>query len=325
MADAEVLSQEEIDALLKGVEEGDIDLSADSGQAKVKAYDFSSQDRIVRGRMPTLDMINEKFSRGFRVDMFNLLRRDVELTVNNLSMMKYSDYIGSMTTPTSINVVKMPPLRGVALFVFQPELVFSLVDSFFGGQGGFNSTIKDREFTPTEVRIIEKLLEIIFKNYQQAWQSVIPIALQLDSMEANPRMANFLSPIDVLVLNNFHIGLENSGGAFQIVLPYNMLEPVRELMGSVVKTDGAEEDDRWTTSLQEEVMDVAVGVSSALAQVNVSLKDIVGLKKGDVIPIELPDAVTLCAEEVPMFKAKFGVSDGYMALKITDRAESKGA
>lgn len=320
----ELLSQDEIDALLHGVDSGDVETEeVNELDGVARGFDFGSQDRIVRGRMPTLEMINERFARQFRISVFNLLRRSAEISVSGVQMLKFSEYIHSMFVPTSLNIVKILPLRGPALCVFDPKLVFILVDNFFGGIGR-HAKIEGREFTPTEQRVISMVLELAFKDLEEAWKPVLPVKFDFLSREVNPQFANIVSPNEVVVLSTFHVELDGGGGDFQVTLPYSMLEPIRELLDAGLQSDSSEKDDRWTTSLLEEIKLAEIPVYSTLTEVDLTLRDVLDFKEGDVIPIDLPDEVTLISDEIPLFRCEYGVSEGMMAVKI-NRPVDKGS
>ena len=314
----DLLSQDEIDALLHGVDSGDVETeSYEPHDGVARSFDFASQDRIVRGRMPTLEMINERFARQFRISLFNLLRRPAEISVSGVQMLKFSEYIHSMFVPTSLNIIKINPLRGPALAVFDPKLVFILVDNFFGGTGR-HAKIEGREFTPTEQRVISMVLEAAFVDLQQAWKPVMPVDFVFVSREVNPQFANIVSPNEVVVLSTFHVELDGGGGDFMVTLPYSMLEPIRELLDAGVQSDVSEKDERWTTSLVEEIKAAEISLASELASVELTLRDLLDLKEGDIIPIDMPDTVTLLAEEIPMFRCTYGVANGSMSVKIQE-------
>jgi len=320
----ELLSQDEIDALLHGVDSGDVETEeADLNDGTARNFDFASHDRIVRGRMPTLEMINERFARQFRISVFNLLRRSAEISVSGVQMLKFSEYLHSMFVPTSLNIVKLHPLRGPALCVFDPKLVFILVDNFFGGIGR-HAKIEGREFTPTEQRVVSMVLELAFKDLQNAWKPVLPVKFEFVSREVNPQFANIVSPNEVVVLSTFHVELDGGGGDFQVTLPYSMLEPIRELLDAGLQSDTSEKDDRWTSSLLDEIKLAEIPLYSTLTEVDLPLRDVLNFKEGDVIPIDLPDEVTLMSEEIPLFRCEYGVSEGMMAVKV-DRPVDKGA
>lgn len=317
----DLLSQEEIDALLHGVGSGDIETEGDAALAdgEAQSYDFTSQDRIVRGRMPTLEMINERFARYFRISLFNMLRRTAEISIGGVQMLKFAEYVHSLFVPTSLNLVKVNPLRGTGLFVFDPKLVFIVVDNYFGGDGRFPTKIEGREFTPTEQRVIQRILHQAFEDLIQAWRPVMPIHFEYLNSEVNPQFANIVSPTEVVVVSTFHIELEGGGGALHVTLPYSMVEPIRDLLDAGVQSDRSEVDDRWRIAIREEMKGAAVEMSSVLAETTISMRDLLNLKPGDVIPIDLPEKVTLRAEDIPVFRGRFGVSQGNRAIKLTDR------
>ncbi|MEY4194671.1 MAG: hypothetical protein RLZZ226_1039, partial [Pseudomonadota bacterium] len=224
MAVHDLLTQEEIDALLHGVDEGEIATQApdETEPGNVRMYDFTSQDRIVRGRMPTLEMINDRFVRYFRISLFNLLRRSAEISVSGVQILKFSEYVHSLFVPTNLNVIRMNPLRGRALLVMEPTLVFTAVDNFFGGTGQFYNKIEGREFTPTEMRIIRILVDVIFKDMKDAWNPVMPIEFEYMSSEVNPQFANIVTPTEVVVVSTIHIELDGGGGDLHVTMPYAM-------------------------------------------------------------------------------------------------------
>ena len=318
MGASDLLSQEEIDALLHGVDSGDVgteaDLEVDAGG--VSCYDFASQDRIVRGRLPTLEMINERFARYFRTSLFNMLRRTADISVSGIQMQKFSEFVHSLFVPTSLNMIKVQPLRGKGLFVIDPKLVFSVVDNYFGGSGRFHTKIEGRDFTPTENRVIQILLGLAFNDLQQSWQPVFPVKFEYMGSEVNPQFANIVSPSEVVVVTSFNLDLENGGGDFHICFPYSMIEPIRELLDAGVQSDRGERDERWEKSMREEIMNADVELSSTLAQVTLTLDEIARLREGDIIPFEMPDEVIVEAADVPVFRAKLGTYDGYYSLKI---------
>ncbi len=323
MANPDLLSQDEIDALLHGVDGGDVDTESDAGMTSEDArrYDFASEDRIVRGRMPTLEMVNERFSRSFRISLFNMLRRSAELSVGGVDMLKFSEYIHTLYVPTSLNMIKIKPLRGTALLVFEPKLVYMLVDNFFGGDGRFHAKIEGREFTPTEQRVIQILMELAFKDLHNAWAPVMNVHFEYLNREVNPQFANIVSPTEVVVVSKIHVELEGGGGDIHVTMPYAMLEPIRDILDAGVQSDRTDIDDRWLGAMRSEVKNAEVELSSTLAETTLSLRDVLRLKAGDIIPIEMPALVSLRAEDIPVFRGKLGVSNKQLAIKVVKPAE----
>ncbi len=318
MSANDLLSQDEIDALLHGVDNGDVDTEPGADDGEPSSYDFGSQDRIVRGRLPTLEMINERFARHFRTSLFNMLRRTADISVSGVQMLKFSEFVHSLFVPTSLNIIKVPPLRGQGLCVLDPKLVFCVVDNYFGGTGRFHTKIEGREFTPTEIRVVQMLLELVFKDLQEAWKLVMDLTFEYVGSEVNPQFANIVSPTEVVVVTTFHIDLETGGGDLYLTLPYSMLEPIRELLDAGIQSDRGERDDRWAIALKEQFFESEVELVSKLGQVEISMKDLAALKVGDIIPIDIPDLLDVCAADLPIFKGQLGISEGCYAIKLAE-------
>lgn len=314
---ADLLSQDEIDALLHGVDAGAIEVEPPAEPGEARSYDFASQDKIVRGRLPTLEMINERFARTWRIGLFNLLRRSADLSVRGIDLIRFGEYMHSLQVPNNLNLVKMKPLRGTAIIVFEPRLVFTTVDNFFGGAGKYHTRIEGREFTPTEMRVIQLLLKQTFADLTEAWAPVLPVEFEYVNSEVNPHFANIISPREYIAVSRFHVELEGGGGELHVALPYSMLEPIRELLDAGVQSDRIEKDENWTRALRTQLQDADVEISSALAQRQISLRELSRLKVGDIIPIELPRQLTVEVENMPLFAGEFGTHNGKNAIKIT--------
>jgi len=315
----DLLSQDEIDALLHGVDDGDVDTYDETDGEGVKSYDLASQDRIVRGRMPTLEMINERFARYTRISLFNLLRRNADVSTGGVQIMKFGEYIHTLYVPTSLNLTKVRPLRGTSLFVLDAKLVFKLVDNFFGGEGR-HAKIEGREFTPTENRIVQMVLNQVFEDMREAWHAVLKVDFEYLSSEVNPAMANIVSPSEVVVVSTFHIELDGGGGELHMALPYSMIEPVRDVLDAGVQSDIDDVDERWVNALQEDIKEVNVPINATVCRRRISLRDVAKFKDGDIIPVEMPETLTLTANGIPVYNATLGTRDGKLALKIRDRA-----
>jgi flagellar motor switch protein FliM len=314
----DLLSQDEIDALLHGVDDGDIEPEDDIDATGVKSYDLTSNDRIVRGRMPTLEMINERFARYMRISMFNFLRRSADVASGGVQIMKFGEYVHTLYVPTSLNLVKMRPLRGTALFIMDAKLVFKLVDNFFGGDGR-HAKIEGREFTPTEVRVVQIVLSQIFNDMIEAWAPVTKLEFEYVGSEVNPAMANIVSPSEVVVVNTFHVELDGGGGDFHLTIPYSMIEPMREVLDAGVQSDIDDVDERWMQSLREDILEARVPMHGTLVERDITLREVAELKAGDVIPIDMPEYFTLQANGIPLFLGKLGISNDNLAVKVIDQ------
>lgn len=319
MAVNDLLTQDEIDALLHGVSSGEVETEDDHPVAdgEVTEYDFTSQDRIVRGRLPTLEIVNERYARQLRLSFFNMLRRNTEISTTGVQMVKFAEYAHSLFVPASLNLVRIHPLKGTALVVIDPNLVFTIVDNFFGGDGRFHAKVEGREFTPTEQRIIKLILDLAFRELKEAWSPVLPIDVEFLNMEVNPSFANIVSPSEVVVVCPFHVELEGGGGDMHVTMPYSMVEPIRELLEARMQSDRDARDERWMQSLRSELMGAEVELSSALAEIRLTVRELGQLRAGDVVPLELPETVTAMVEDIPVLRGVFGRSEGRHAIKVT--------
>ncbi|RZA18706.1 MAG: flagellar motor switch protein FliM [Proteobacteria bacterium] len=317
MAVQDLLSQDEIDALLHGVDDGLVQTEMAAEPGSVKSYDLTSQDRIVRGRMPTLEMINERFARYTRISMFNMLRRSADVAVGGVQVMKFGEYVHSLYVPTSLNLVKIKPLRGTALFILDAKLVFKLVDNFFGGDGR-HAKIEGREFTPTELRVVRMVLEQAFIDLKEAWQAIMEVNFEYINSEVNPAMANIVGPSEAVVVSTFHIELDGGGGDLHVTMPYSMIEPVREMLDAGFQSDLDDQDERWVKALREDLLDVDVPLSATVARRQLRLRDILHMQPGDIIPVELPEEMIMRANGVPSFKVKLGSHKGNLALQVVE-------
>jgi flagellar motor switch protein FliM len=318
MSGSDILNQDEIDALLHGVDSGAVKTEAPVAPGEARQYDFANQVRIVRGRLPTLEMINERFARLFRISLFNLLRRTPEVAVAPVKMLKFSEYVHSLHVPTNLNLVRIPPLRGTGLVVLDPKLVFAAVDNFFGGNGRF-AKIEGREFTATEQRIIHMLLKHIFADLKEAWSHVQRLDIEYLNSEINPHFANIVSPTEIVVITSFHVELDGGGGDVHITMPYAMIEPLRELLDAGVASDRVEHDERWVSALKEEIEDADVELSTLLGRSKITMRQLMDMKAGDVLPCDFTGRATVLAEDVPLFRGTFGVSNGQQAVQIEER------
>ncbi|MHC8412375.1 flagellar motor switch protein FliM [Pseudomonas sp. Hz4] len=322
MAVQDLLSQDEIDALLHGVDDGLVQTDTAAEPGSVKSYDLTSQDRIVRGRMPTLEMINERFARYTRISMFNMLRRSADVAVGGVQVMKFGEYVHSLYVPTSLNLVKIKPLRGTALFILDAKLVFKLVDNFFGGDGR-HAKIEGREFTPTELRVVRMVLEQAFVDLKEAWQAIMEVNFEYINSEVNPAMANIVGPSEAVVVSTFHIELDGGGGDLHVTMPYSMIEPVREMLDAGFQSDLDDQDERWVNALRQDVLDVDVPIGATVARRQLRLRDILHMQPGDIIPIEMPEEMIMRANGVPAFKVKMGSHKGNLALQVIEPIERR--
>lgn len=317
MAD-EVLNQEEIDALIKGVDNGEVATSPAPLPGQVRSFDLANASRIIRGRMPMLELINERFARQLRAGLFNMLRKNAEVGVIPVKAEKFSEYSRALQVPTSLNFIRLEPLRGTALLVFDSPLVFAVVDSFFGGNGRY-AKIDGREFTATEGRIIQMVLRQACADLREAWSVCTEIKPEYVGSEVNPNFATLLSPSETVVVSSFKVDLEGGGGELHVTMPYSMIEPIRDRLDSSLPSERTKTDSRWTSTLREEIEEAEVELVPVLGSTTLTLSRLVDLKPGDVIPCDFDGHVTLYAGGIPVVRGSYGASRGQQAVKVVQR------
>jgi flagellar motor switch protein FliM len=312
----EVLSQDEVDALLKGMNGEVAEAPPAEQQGGVREYDLATQERIVRGRMPTLEILNERFARMMRTGMFNFMRKSPEISVKPVRVVKYSAFIRNLVVPTNLNIVQLKPLRGNALFIFEPTLIFTVIDSLFGGGGRFHTRVEGRDFTATEQRIIARLLQMTLEHYAQAWKPLHPMQFEFVRAEMHTQFANIATPSEIVVATTFNIDFGGAGGEFHICIPYSSVEPIRDVLYSALQGEQSEPDKRWLKLLTKQVQVAQVELSANLATIPVNVRQLVNMKPGDVVGFELPSSVVAEVDGVPIFECRYGTMDGRYALKV---------
>ncbi len=310
------LSQEEVDALLKGVNGDQDDAAAPEETSGVRTYNLATQERIVRGRMPTLEIINERFARLLRVGLFNFLRRSAEVSVGSVRVSKYSEFIRNLVVPTNLNLVHMKPLRGTALMVFDPGLVFLLVDNLFGGDGRFHTRVEGRDFTQTEQRIILRILDIVFEAYTKSWEPVFPVEFEYIRSEMNTQFANIATPNEVVVSSTFTVELGSVSGQIHFCMPYSMIEPIRDALTSSLQGEALEIDKRWIRLMTQQIQVAEVELVATLGTGRATFDEILNMKVGDVIPLIVSEQIQATVDGVPVMDCTYGVLNGQYALKV---------
>ncbi len=313
------LTQDEVDALLAGVT-GEPDAAAASpvDASGVRNYDLSSQERIVRGRMPTLEIVHERFARNFRIGLFNFMRRSPDISVGPVKVQKYSAFLRNIVVPTSINIMHIRPLRGSGLLICDPVLVFSIIDNLFGGNGSNHVRVEGREFSPTEQRIILRLVEVIAQEYTKAWATIYPITLEYARSEMHTQFANVATPSEIVVTATFRIEIGAGGGDLHICIPYSTFEPIRETLYSPLQGDQAEPDRRWVTLLTQQIKSATVELTAELAQQESSVRALLGLKAGDFIELNRTPTLTAKVDGVPLFECAYGTLGARYGLRVQD-------
>jgi flagellar motor switch protein FliM len=315
---AEILSQDEVDALLKGVNGEPVEQAEEAlPRGAVRPYNLANPQRTVNSRMPALEIINDNFVRQVRPALYGFMRRNPDITADAVKVHKFSDFLSNLAVPTNINIVQMTSLKGMGLMVFEPGLVFSVVDSLFGGDGRYHVRIEGRDFTATESRIIDKLLALVIENYEKAWKPVYPMAMEFVRSEMNTHFANIVSPNDLVMTTRFNIEMGNAGGAIHVCLPYASLEPIRDTLSNL-RTGNSDNDTRWRQLLTRQIQMAEVELTAPLARIRLNIGDVIKLKAGDVIGMDLTDTLDAEVEGVPLMRCRYGASSGKYALKVIE-------
>ena len=312
------LSQEEVDVLLRGVSGDAEETPQDAEAAGIRTYNLATQERIVRGRMPTLEIINERFARLFRIGLFNFLRRTAEVSVGPVRVSKYSEFIRNLVVPTNLNLVHCKPLRGTALMVIDPNLVFLMIDNLFGGDGRFHTRVEGRDFTQTEQRIIQRVLEIWFESYRKSWEPVHPLEFEYIRSEMNTQFANIATPNEVVVSTAFTVELGSQSGEMHVCMPYAMIEPIRDLLTSSLQGETLEMDQRWIKLLKQQIQTAEVELVVDLGHIRMTLADVMKMRAGDVISVDIPDTLEAKVAGVPVMHCTHGQLNGQYAIRVQE-------
>ena len=314
----DILSQDEVDALLKGMGGGDVETEDDdtASGGSAKSYDFTNQERIVRGRLPALDIINERFARGFQRHFNEMIMSSVEVTAGEVKIIKMIDYLRNLFVPTSLNIYRINPLNGVSLFTLDSKLIFTAVDIYFGGTGLLPFKIEGREYTPVEMSMVRSILDISAENLRKAWGPVMDIEVEYMHSEMNPKFAGIVDPTDMIIVSQINVRFEGVEGRVDIVMPYAMLEPIRDKLEEGMQNLQGESDNRWSRTLKEEAKNIEINLSVNLTELQMSMDDLMKMEKGDIIPIEMPKYVTIKAKDIAIVHGQLGESNNKKAVKI---------
>jgi flagellar motor switch protein FliM len=313
----QILSQDEVDALLQGITGESQKLEEEEAPSGgVRDYNLANQERIVRGRMPTMEVINERFARNIRIGLFNLIRKSPEVSIGGIKVQKFSAFLREIVVPTNFNLVSVKPLRGSGLIVCDPSLVFAVIDSLFGGIGKFHTRIEGRDFSATELRVILRLVECIVAEYRRAWQGIYPLDLEYQRSEMQPQFANIATPSEIVVSTNFTLEIGETTGAVHFCIPYSTLEPIRDVLYSTIQGDAVEPDRRWVNLLKHQIQSAEVELVAELGTAPATVEQLLSFKPGDFIELDLEPMIQAKIDGVPVFDCQYGTSNGRYAIKI---------
>ena len=317
-----ILSQDEVDALLRGVSDGEIETETPEVEEEIHdgpvPYDLGNQEWVIRGRMPTLDVIHQQFSRLFRLALSEMLRKTVEVTITNQSVMKFGEFTKRLPVPAYLQIISMEPLRGSAMVATDAATVYLLVDHFFGGAGQTHVKPEGQDFTLIEQRVMRTVMAMGLKDYQKAWEPVQKVGISAIRAEMNPQLASIVLPADVVIVVTLGIELGNSVGDLHICLPYAMLEPIRDRLQVSFQSDFYEVDHGWVKRFSNRLKDAPVSISVALGETELSVEELMNFKPGDVIPLNQSPSKPLVAmvEGVPKFLGYPGTTNGMQSFQI---------
>ena len=317
------LSQEEVDALLEGVTGESQKLVEDAPvHGEVRAYNISSQERIVRGRMPTMEVVNERFARNLRVGLFNFIRRSPEISVGAVTVQRYSAFLRELAVPTNFNIVAIRPLRGSGMVVCEPALVFGVIDTLYGGIGKFQTRIEGRDFSATEQRVINRLVQVITDEYKKAWKGIYPLELEYQRSEMQPQFANIATPSEIVISTSFQLEIGEITGAIHFCIPYATLEPIRDILYSSTQGDSIEVDRRWVNVLTREIQAAEITLVAELARADATIEQLLAMKVGDFIELDRLPRIQANVDGVPVFECQYGTHNSKYAIRIDKNLRS---
>lgn len=325
---SEILSQDEVDSLLAGLDAGEVEAETEEQKPEpdgLSVYDFTSQDKVVRARMPTFDVINERLARELRTSMSTLLQTNVDVSANPLDTLKFSEFVRSLPVPTSLHVFRMEPLRGQALVILESQLVYNLIDTFFGGEGTGRARVEGREFTAIEEVVTKKVVVACLKNIESAWGPIEAVKTALVRSEMNPQFAAIVLPTDLVIVTRFEIELEQDAGTLVVCLPYAMIEPLRAKLASGFQAEIEEKDIAWRRMLESVILESTIELRIELGITEVTGERVWLMQEGDIIQLDYDATAMLTGfvEDLPKIKGYAGVRRGFQAFRVEEKLALK--
>lgn len=314
-----ILSQEEVNALLKGIDSGDVSAGASSADDNgCRNYDLTSHERVIRGRMPTLEIINERFARIFQVSMSAMLKKMVDVNMASVELMKFGEFMKHIPLPACINVFKMDPLKGFSLLVVDPRVIYLLVDNFFGGKAQTHVKIEGRDFTPIEHRLIRKVVDLCLQDIEKAWKPVHTVEVQYSRTEINPQFASIVTPTEIVIVIEFDIEVDNAPGKIHVCIPYPCIEPIKEKLQAGYQSDNYEVDQKWMERFKKQMSECSLNITVELGGTMIKIKDILNLSAGDILILDkqADENIVAKVEGTPKFSGRPGIFRGNLAFQI---------
>lgn len=325
---SEILSQDEVDSLLDGLDSGEIETAAEKAKPEkiegIVPYDFTSQDKVVRARMPTFDVINERLSREVRATLSSMLQTNVDVSANPFDTLKFSEFVRSLPVPTSLHVFRMEPLRGHGLIVLESQLVYNLIDTFFGGEALGKARVEGREFTNIEEVMIKKAVVAVLKNIEASWVPIEPVKTTLIRSEMNPQFTAIVLPTDLVLVTRFEIELEQSAGNLVVCYPYSMIEPMRNKLSSGVQAEVEEIDTNWRRRIREVILESEVVLRIELGRTEITGERLIYMQKGDIIQLnnDACDPLVCYVDGLIKLTGYAGVQRGFQAFQVKDKIQT---
>ncbi|MFO7736209.1 MAG: flagellar motor switch protein FliM [bacterium] len=321
MSDDQILSQEEVNSLLSAVDEGDVDTGSDQSEEEQEDlihYDLTSNEKIVRGRMPALEIINDRFARNFRVSLSNNLRKIIDIDVESTSITKFSEFLNSLPIPSCLNIMSFAPLRGQGLIVVEARLLYALATLFFGGKEGARYKVEGREFSPVELTLVERLVKDMAGILESAWEMIHEVSVEFIRTEVNPQFVGVVPPGDVVVSTTFEVEMEQSRGKMFLMMPYSTIEPIREKLSSSIYADRPEPNKAWRKRIMQNIMKTDISSKVVIGSTTLNIRDLYNLKKGDIIELDnsYKSEIPMYVQNVPKMSGYPVVSNNKYAFKI---------
>ena len=313
----QILTQDEVDALLQGISGESDSLEPETPQnGGVRSFDLANQDRMVRERMPTLEIVGERFAKNIRAGLFAFIRKSPEVSIGTVRVHKYSAFLREIAVPTNFNIVSVKPLRGLGLIVCDPSLVFAVIDALFGGAGKYATRIEGRDFSATEQRIIRRLVDVVMAEWAKAWAGIYPLELGYQRSEMQPQFANIATPGEVVVSSSFTLEIGETSGTIHFCIPYATFEPIRDVLYSTMQGDANAPDRRWINLMTQQIQSAEVELVAELARAPATVEQLLALKSGVFIELDLKQAIQAKVAGVPVLDCHYGTSNGKYALKV---------
>lgn len=314
----DLLKQEEIDDLLGKRAEGDHEHDDPS---LPREYDFNVQPNLMQHRFSNIEKIYEKFQRRLKTSLHDILKKTVEITAKQMTLMPSKDFVSALSVPTNINIIKVSPFKGNALVCLDARLVYAIVENYFGGDGKIQDSIERHEFTATEYRVLKRILSILFEDMNASWEEVHKVQYSLDKTEIDPIMLTWVNPHELMLVKKIRIELEGGGGDMMFALPISMLDPIKSLLEGTDETKKVQNDESWIRALQHEILEANIEIDCILANKQIKVKDVVRFKTGDIIPIEINETSMVRIGDISVYQVKFGTHEGNYAVKILGKSK----